>query len=235
MDPGFLTLGPVASTLSGVRLVHTSGITAALSTSCAAMMRALLGRSRPAEARVSFDVNWREQLWPDGDPAAVVELAGLADIVLVGEDEAERVFGTAEPAQLRRLLPGPETVLLKDGARRALVLDRAGHAEEVPALAVDVVEPVGAGDAFASGYLAGVVRGENPQRCLRRGHLSAAAVLTVAADTAPLPRGGLVDALLDCSAADWVRTTAGPAGFAGPVAKRLAHAGAAAAQREGPS
>jgi 2-dehydro-3-deoxygluconokinase len=62
-----------------------------------------------------------------------------------------------------------------------------------------------------------VVRGDDPVRCLRRGHLSAAAVLTVAADTAALPADDLVDALLDCSAADWAQTSVGAAGFAGPA------------------
>jgi 2-dehydro-3-deoxygluconokinase len=217
MDTRFLAAEPVAGALSGARLVHTSGITAALSPSCAAMMRELLGRPRPAGRLVSFDLNWREQLWPDGDPATVVELADLADIVLAGTDEAERVFGTAEPAALRQQLPGPVTLLLKDGARRAMVVDRAGASQAVPALTVEVVEPIGAGDAFAAGYLAGVVRGDDPVRCLRRGHLSAAAVLTVAADTAALPADDLVDALLDCSAADWAQTSVGAAGFAGPA------------------
>ncbi len=40
-------------------------------------------------------------------PGLVVELAGSADTVLVGADEARRVFGTDEPAALRGLLPGP--------------------------------------------------------------------------------------------------------------------------------
>ena len=71
-------------------------------------------------------MNWREQMWPDGEPALVVELAGLADMVLVGADEADRVFGTDDPAALRRLLPDPATLVVKDGDRRALAVDRDG-------------------------------------------------------------------------------------------------------------
>ena len=69
-----------------------------------------------------------------------------------------------------------------------------------------MVEPVGAGDAFAAGLLAGLVRGEDIGRCLRRGHLGAAAVLTVPGDTAP----PLDPALLDLDDAGWaaVRVTA---------------------------
>jgi 2-dehydro-3-deoxygluconokinase len=155
--------------------------------------------SDPRSGLLAFDVNWREQMWPDGDPAVVAALAGHADVVLVGADEAGRVFGTDDPAQLRALLPGPHLLVVKDGSRRALAIDRAGAVVARPALAVEVVEPVGAGDAFAAGLLTGLVRGEDIGRCLRRGHLGAAAVLTVPGDTAP----PLDPALLDLGEAGW--------------------------------
>ncbi len=79
--------------------------------------------------------------------------------------------------------------MIKDGDRRALAVDRDGEVVAEPALRVEVVEPVGAGDAFAAGLLTGVLRGEPVARCLRRGHLSAAAVLTVRADSAAPPSG----------------------------------------------
>ena len=213
MDPGFLDEPAVAARLDAARLVHTSGITAALSETCAALMRALLGR--PRRGWLSFDVNWREQMWPDGDPALVVELAGLADLVLVGADEARRVFGTDDPAALRRLLPRPRLLVIKDGDRQALAVDPDGAVMSEPALRVDVVEPVGAGDAFAAGLLSGVLAGETVARCLRRGHLGAAAVLTVSADSAPPPSGAA--ALLDASDEDWAAIRVGPGGVIGPV------------------
>jgi 2-dehydro-3-deoxygluconokinase len=216
MDPAFLARPEVAAAFGEADLVHTSGITAALSPTCRDLMRTLLRRPRRAGQRVVFDVNWREQLWPDGDPAVVVELAGLADVVLVGADEAERVFGTAEPGELRRLLPSPETLLVKDGARRALAVDRSGEIHDVPALAVTVVEVVGAGDAFAAGYLAGVAAGDSAERCLRRGHVSAATVLTVRGDTARLPDEPVLEGLLGCSDEQWRAVRASAAGFTVP-------------------
>jgi 2-dehydro-3-deoxygluconokinase len=86
------------------------------------------------------------------------------------------------------------------------------------ALRVQVVEPVGAGDAFAAGLLTGLVRGEPVPRCLRRGHLSAAAVLTVHADSAAPPTGARGAALLDAPAQEWATIRVGPDGFSGPVA-----------------
>ncbi|WP_224403536.1 sugar kinase [Pseudonocardia sp. ICBG1034] len=184
--PELLEVPAVRDRIAVADWVHVGGITAAVSASCAAALAALL--ARPRRYRVVFDVNWREQMWPDGDPAPVAALADRADVVLVGADEARRVFGTDDPARLRALLPGPELVVVKDGARRALAVHRDGAVTERAALVVDVVEPVGAGDAFAAGLLTGLVRGEDVGRCLRRGHLGAAAVLVVPGDSAaPLP------------------------------------------------
>lgn len=216
MDPAFLDTAAVASTLGRASVVHCSGITAALSPSCLAMMRRLLGDRPGIAGLVSFDVNWREQLWPDGDPAAVVELANRADLVLVGGDEAIRVMGTDDPVALRRILPDPATLVVKDGARRALAVDRDGTVVAVPALRVEVVEPVGAGDAFAAGFLGGVVRGDAIATCLRRGHIGAAATLTVVADSTPPPPDDVLDRLLSCSAQAWAATTVTAAGFAVP-------------------
>ncbi len=193
MDPAFLDRAGVRDRLDSATVVHCSGITAALSPSCADLMRALL--TRPRGPLMCFDVNWREQLWPSGDPRPVAELAARADVVLVGGDEARRVFGTDDVAALRRLLPEPRLLVIKDGARRAVAVARDGSTVEQPALRVDVLEPVGAGDAFAAGLLTSLVRGEPVERWLRRGHLAAAAVLTTRGDSAE--PAGPVDELLD--------------------------------------
>ena len=106
--------------LDGVRVLHLSGITPALSESCLALVRALLELPR-GDRLISFDVNLRPALWAGRDPHLLAELAGQADIVLTGDDEARHVWGTRrDPAELRALLPGPRTLVDKDGnaARR---------------------------------------------------------------------------------------------------------------------
>ncbi|ANZ38749.1 sugar kinase [Lentzea guizhouensis] len=172
--------------LGEVRLVHLSGITAALSDSCLAMMRELLRRPRHGY-RISFDLNWRPALWADRDPRVLRELADMADVVLAGADEAELVWGTGDPARLRTLLPGPKSLVVKQGSDGATLLEESDSWFE-PALQVQVVEPVGAGDAFAAGFLAATLAGEPAPVRLRAGHLQAASALLTAEDVGdPLP------------------------------------------------
>ncbi|TDB72145.1 sugar kinase [Micromonospora sp. KC723] len=210
-------LGPDAlddRRLATVRLLHLSGVTAALSPSCAALVeRALTDRPLGA-ARISFDVNHRARLWPAAAAAPVLRrLADRADVVLVGRDEADTLWGCADPAAVRALLPGPDLVVVKDAAVGATVLPRTATAVFVPALRVPVREPVGAGDAFAAGFLSGLLRDLAPRDCLRLGHLCAAPTLTVPGDTAPPPGRALLDRLLALPDAAWAQLDAVGAGL----------------------
>jgi 2-dehydro-3-deoxygluconokinase len=156
--------------LSAVRLVHMSGITPALSTSAREMALVLFERAGAAGVLRSFDVNHRPALWPTAEAAPVLlDLARAADVVFVGLDEAAAVWGTDSPDAVARLVGDGPAVVVKDSDAGATLLD-AGERTFVPAEPVEVVEPVGAGDAFAAGYLSGLLRGAAPVARLRWGH-----------------------------------------------------------------
>lgn len=159
--------------LAGISLVHVTGITAALSEGSRAVVEGLVDR----HPRVSFDVNFRPALWSTAEAAPVLlRLAQRADTVFVGMDEAQTVWGCETADDVRALLPQPSCVVVKDGSLRAVAYCGSGVAVE-PALPVEVVEPVGAGDAFAAGFLAAVEDGRDPGTALRWGHTLAASVL----------------------------------------------------------
>ncbi|MFG1646625.1 sugar kinase [Amycolatopsis sp. NPDC049252] len=167
------------------RHLHLSGVTPALSASC----RDAVGYALDRDVTTSFDVNHRPALWPDLAEAATV-LSGLArraDVVFTGLDEAAALWGTTTPEQVRELLPEPAVVVVKNGGTDATSFGPDGVAVE-PALPVDVVEPVGAGDAFAAGWLHGMLTGLPHPARLRLGHLLARAALTSLSDHFPLPR-----------------------------------------------
>jgi 2-dehydro-3-deoxygluconokinase len=201
LGPALLDEEPVRS----AGLLHFTGITPALSPSC----RDLLTRALdlPAERRphaVSFDVNHRPALWPHGTASTLLlRLADRADIVFVGLDEAQGLWGEdLTVTALRRLLPHPRVLVVKDGARAATAF--TGHgAHTVPALPATVAEPVGAGDAFAAGFLAGLLRGAAPDKALRLGHITAVSALHVTADHGPLPSPREIHRLLDLPAEEW--------------------------------
>lgn len=168
--------------LQGVDLVHLSGITPALSPECDALVARLL--DAPGLV-TSFDVNHRAGLWPAAEAAPrLLELAGRAGTVFVGLDEAARLWDVATPADVRALLPDVTELVVKDSSIEATAFTPEGTWVE-PALPVEVVEPVGAGDAFAAGYLSARRRGKQPDAALRRGHELAAEVLTSHNDTGP--------------------------------------------------
>ncbi|MCO4695575.1 sugar kinase [Streptomyces sp. RO-S4] len=119
------------------RVLHLSGITAALSPDCLALMRELTA-PRQGRPLISFDVNHRPGLWGEGrNPDVLLELARGADIVFVGEDEAEEAWGiTGGPTAIREALPEPGVLVVKQGARGATAFrspagDRAAGATGV--------------------------------------------------------------------------------------------------------
>ncbi|MFD9812971.1 sugar kinase [Streptomyces sp. NPDC059080] len=121
MTPG--SPGPAA--LAGARVLHLTGITAALSDSCLDVLRTLTRRT-PGRPLVSFDVNYRVGLWqgrPQG-PETLLDLARGADVVFVGEDEAAAAWDLHGPEAIRAALPEPGVLVVKQGAEGVTVLHR---------------------------------------------------------------------------------------------------------------
>ncbi|MFF6906039.1 sugar kinase [Streptomyces sp. NPDC012389] len=224
------------------RVLHLSGITAALSADCLELLRDLTA-PRPGRPLVSFDVNHRPHLWRGGDATVLLELARRCDLVFVGEDEAEEAWGIVGAEAIRAALPEPGVVVVKRGSAGATVFSgrrpgprssNAGGAEiaagagssgaaarptegggaetvtPVPALRVDVVAAVGAGDAFAAGFLSATLRGLPVRDRVRHGHLMAAAVLTVPGDLTEPPARDHADRLVALDDEAWGRLRLGP-------------------------
>ncbi|MGW9167798.1 sugar kinase [Agromyces sp. NPDC055658] len=187
MSPAFAERLP----LEGARVVHLSGITAALSSSCDAMLDAMIERVAATPALLSFDVNHRAALWRSAEAAAarLRALAAAADLAFVGLDEAARLWGTTTASDVRAFLPQPARLVVKDGdvgaTEFARGVDGIDAVEHVAAHSVDVVEAVGAGDAFAAGYLAALLDDRDAAGRLRAGHDRAVLVL---GETSDFPR-----------------------------------------------
>ncbi|WTL17921.1 sugar kinase [Streptomyces sp. NBC_01506] len=197
------------------RVLHLSGITAALSDDCLALMRELSER-RAGRPLLSFDVNHRPALWrDDSGPDVLLEIARGADLVFVGDDEAAQVWDLHSPQAIREALPEPAVLVVKAGADGATAFVRdpdsgVDTVTSVPALGVDVVAAVGAGDAFAAGFLSATLRDLPAAARLRHGHLMAAAVLTDAGDVCVPPARAHADRLAALDDAAWGALRLGP-------------------------
>ncbi|MEQ3552729.1 sugar kinase [Pseudonocardia nematodicida] len=171
--------------------LHLTGITPALSDGARRAVFAALEIAEAGGLSVSFDVNHRPALWSADQARGVyTELAGRADVVFAGQDEAELLTGGAGgPTELARRVRelGAGEVVVKLGDRGCIV--SAGDSlETVPAVRVDVVDTVGAGDAFVAGYLAAAFGGRDPAARARLGATAGAFACLTDGDWEGCPR-----------------------------------------------
>lgn len=140
------------------RVVHLTGITPALSESCAKICLRLADAAEESDRPLSLDVNYRALLWSPAEArAGLTHLLQRATLLFCGAGDAETIWGlSGEPREIAAGLlerSAAELVILTLGARGAVTLDRANRFTEQAASQVDIVDPVGAGDALAAGFL----------------------------------------------------------------------------------
>ncbi|MEV6103677.1 sugar kinase [Streptomyces sp. NPDC051940] len=187
-----------AEALDGVRLLHISGITPMLSPSAAEATAKLIELARAAGAAVSFDPNIRRKLAaPERWTETVAPLLPQADLVFAGEDELELLAGRGADETADWLLRGrAHTVVLKRADHSATALTADGPRYDQPPFRVPLADPVGAGDAFAAGYLSAWLRGLPTPRALAEAACVAALVVQSATDTDGLPSAAARDRAL---------------------------------------
>ncbi len=173
--------------LSG-EILHLTGITAALSDGCHDLISNLISAANERGVTVSFDLNVRRTLLGGRDPREVLgPLAARADLLLLSEDEAELLFGGSGPervAEARQDIRAAMVVVHR--ADGAFAVEEAGVAE-MAGYPVDVVDTVGAGDAFVAGFLSGRLRGWSTGECLDLANACGACAVTVPGDLKGLP------------------------------------------------
>ena len=163
--------------------LHLTGITPALSASAREAVRHAAELASAPDTRVCFDLNYRSALWSADEAGPVLpELVKRADLVLATLDEARLLTGEPadDPVAAARALAalGPRTVVVKRGAEGAVAWRRRRRRTRCRRSPTTLVDPVGAGDAFAAGLLADLARGRSTVealgdrgRCRRRRRL----------------------------------------------------------------
>lgn len=183
----------------GVRRLHVTGITLAISRSARETVIAAMRAARAAGARVSLDANFRRKLAPTHDLLrAFAEAAPLADEIFLGR--AEAALSGLEPETFARSLPADVVVLKGSRGGATAFADDGRH--ELPAHPVTVVDPVGSGDGFVVGYLHAALGGADIDAALATGADVAARVISRRGDYHGLP---YADELLQVADAAVVR------------------------------
>ena len=150
--------------IASARILHLTGITPGLSPSCRAATLRAVEIARANGVAVVFDPNYRAAVWPPEEARPCIEdLMVRADHVLAGREDLVKLTGlTEERAQLDYLHAlGLPSVVLKLGARGA-VLSCADGAECIEGYGAEpAFDRFGAGDAFAAGYICGLLDGRD--------------------------------------------------------------------------
>lgn len=175
----------------GARILHITGITAALSNNTLDAIYAAIEKARKNNMFISFDPNIRTQLWESKEKMITVlnDLASKCDLVLPGIREGRILTGkeTKEDIAKFYLDAGAKIVVVKDGAS-GCYLRTAAEENVIPGFKVSrVVDTIGAGDGFATGVLSGLLDGQSYEEALTRGNAIGALMVTSKEDNAILP------------------------------------------------
>lgn len=179
------------SAFEGAKIVHLTGITPALSASCAATVARAIELAHAAGALVSFDPNYRPRLWDMPTArAALRSILEQTDILLMGHEDAQAVLGDGDDDELldRGAALGARVVVLKRAERGALALADGKRYAAAAHPVAQVLDPVGAGDGFDAGFLAGWLRGTGIEESLDLGARIGAAAVEVLGDYAGYPQ-----------------------------------------------
>nr|WP_260229755.1 5-dehydro-2-deoxygluconokinase [Streptomyces sp. Je 1-79] len=196
-----LEIHPAELDLAAVRAARAFWVTGtglSVEPSRAATLGAL--RERDGAELTVLDLDWRPTLWPDPAEAGPLyrEALGSATVAVGNLDECEVATGEREPyAAARALLAaGVRLAVVKQGPKGVLAMTADGESAEVPPLPVDVVNGLGAGDAFGGALCDGLLAGWDLDRTLRRANAAGAIVAGRLACSPAMPYADEIDLAL---------------------------------------
>ncbi len=173
----------------GATWFHWTGITPALSASCAAETRAACEAAKKAGSTISVDLNYRKKLWTRAQAqAAMTELMPFVDVCIANEEDADSVFGikgadvetgeidrdryTDVARQLTdRFNFDKVAITLRESISASrngwsAMLYTGGNAVFSRRYDIDIVDRVGGGDSFAAGLIYSQLQGFDPQKAV---------------------------------------------------------------------
>lgn len=196
----------------GVRIVHISGLIAALSPETGQFCLELARTARKHDTRISFDLNHRASFWSGRESelsAIFAEIAGLSDILVGNEEDFQLCLGIRGPEAGGKDLAAkiesfkgmiecvrksyPDTAVFANTLRQVVSADThlwgailavENDWHEVEPREIGVLDRIGGGDGFVGGLLYAILREWDPERWVRFGWATGALTVTLETDYA---------------------------------------------------
>jgi 2-dehydro-3-deoxygluconokinase len=197
---------------AGVRWFHSGGIFAALSETTAEVIIEGMQAAKAAGAVISFDLNYREKLWKilggeDRAQAVIGRIVENVDVLVGNEEDLQKGLGIPGPAVAAKSKLDPSTFfemidrvveqhpqikIVATTLREVHSTNRHswsavawvnGQPHVAPTCELDVLDRVGGGDGFASGFFYGLLSGESPEEAIKLGWAHGALLTTFPGDT----------------------------------------------------
>ncbi|MFB7598417.1 5-dehydro-2-deoxygluconokinase [Streptomyces sp. NPDC056160] len=188
--------------IGGARVFWVTGTGLSEEPSRTATLAALAHRAKSGPT--VFDLDWRPMFWRD--PAAArpfyAEALRHATVAVGNLDEVEVATGLRDPhAAARALLDaGVELAVVKQGPKGVLALTSRGETAEVPPLPVEVLNGLGAGDAFGGSLCHGLLSGWDLERVMRHANAAGAIVASRLECSSAMPTAAEVESALAAGA-----------------------------------
>lgn len=162
----------------------------------AATLTALEARAR--SGTTVFDLDWRPMLWREKPGPYYERALGWATVAVGNTEECEIATGQSRPYEAARALlaAGVELAVVKRGPEGVLAVHRDGTVAEVPPVAVEVVNGLGAGDAFGGALCHGLLAGWELERVVRFANAAGAIVASRLACSSAMPFSDEVEEVL---------------------------------------
>lgn len=175
--------------LLSAEVLHLTGITSSLSESCRDLTERLVREANERNVPVSFDINVRFGLLKGREPREVLGLLiDCADVLFLSDEEAELLMEGSTPQSVRQAKKETKAqTVVVHGAEGAFVLDGGDELAEKKAYPTEVVDTVGAGDAFVAGFLSGWLQGWSVGECLELANACGACAVSVPGDAQSMP------------------------------------------------
>lgn len=186
--------------IANAQILHFTGITPILSESCRQTVFCAIEIANAHHCTISFDPNIRTKLWKKQDfRSLMTDIISRSDLIFAGLEEIRLLYGTEDPQYIAdKLLSSGKTncLVIKDGSNGAVLCDETGI-YRIPPFSCRCIDPVGAGDAFNAGFLAGVLEGKSFMESATIGAVCGARATETVGDTEGLVSHSELDCILN--------------------------------------